>query len=170
MSQVVIAIGSNYQRDDNIAAALDALAQESNLKLISPVYESVEVDNKSTYYNLVVVLETQRELLACKQWLRDIENQRARERNRKTVTLDLDLLLFDDLVRDQDPVLPHPDILCCEYVLRPLADILPEGIHPVVKKAFKTLWLSMEKNRELSTVDFVWQGQLISTCSNFGCL
>lgn len=46
-------------------------------------------------------------------------------------TLDLDLIAMDGLVRDApDPVLPHPRAHLRAFVLRPLADVLPDWVHP----------------------------------------
>ena len=55
-------------------------------------------------------------------------------------TLDLDILLYDELIQD-DPVLtiPHPDMQNRDFVLRPMVEIAPHLVHPVFQKSMKVL-------------------------------
>jgi 2-amino-4-hydroxy-6-hydroxymethyldihydropteridine diphosphokinase len=65
--------------------------------------------------------------------LQEIEARMGRERTLPNAarTLDLDLIAVDDMVRDApDPILPHPRAHLREFVLRPLADVLPGWVHP----------------------------------------
>lgn len=63
-------------------------------------------------------------------------------------TLDLDLLLYDDLVYDSDDLLiPHAEMHLREFVLKPLSEIAPNKRHPVLKKTISQMLL--EINREL---------------------
>ena len=56
-------------------------------------------------------------------------------------TIDLDIILFDDLVsNDEFVVLPHPLMHLREFVLEPLCEIAPYAIHPLKnKRAFELL-------------------------------
>lgn len=51
--------------------------------------------------------------------------------------LDMDLLLFGDWVDEQAKV-PRPDILTCAYVLQPLADLVPNLMHPTQAKTIRS--------------------------------
>jgi len=54
--------------------------------------------------------------------------------------IDLDLLLFDNVViNEADLILPHPRLHQREFVLRPLAEVAPNVIHPILKKTIQDL-------------------------------
>jgi 2-amino-4-hydroxy-6-hydroxymethyldihydropteridine diphosphokinase/dihydropteroate synthase len=55
-------------------------------------------------------------------------------------TLDLDILLYDDLVMHEERlIIPHPLMLEREFVLRPLCDIIPDSMPPLGKDSYETL-------------------------------
>lgn len=55
-------------------------------------------------------------------------------------TMDLDLLAYDDqLLRAPGLTLPHPGLHERPFVLRPLAEIAPEWIHPVLHRSAREL-------------------------------
>ena len=169
MTEVVIAIGSNYERDSHIICALDSLEAEFGCLKISPVYESEAVQSvdagatNHAYYNLVVSFKVSCSVFNLKEFLRKIEEDNNRERSGSIVTLDLDLLLYGDWVGALDNnAVPHHDISRCAYVLRPLADLLPQDIHPVYKKTYAELWKDFEEDAALYPVDFVWKDNVIS--------
>ena len=76
--------------------------------------------------------------------LRQIENENGRDRSQPRFSnrnLDLDLLLYGDLVLDTGSLqLPRPDIEQYAYVLCPLADIAGELRHPVSGKTYAEMW------------------------------
>ena len=55
-------------------------------------------------------------------------------------TLDLDIILFDDLLIKTDRMtIPHPDMHNREFVLAPLCEIAPDVIHPGFNKSVKKM-------------------------------
>ena len=166
MTQVVVAIGSNYQRELNITAALDALSDHFGELLISPVYESPAIETGHHYYNLVVAFSSDVGASAIKQQLRTIEDNQYRQRHSDQVTLDLDLLLYGDQSLVNDSVhIPHPDILSRDFVLRPLADLLPATLHPLRQQSLQRLWCDFPKHTLLIPVELVWRNRIISNPS-----
>jgi 2-amino-4-hydroxy-6-hydroxymethyldihydropteridine diphosphokinase len=58
--------------------------------------------------------------------------------------IDLDILLYNETVLEtEDLIIPHPGIEKREFVLKPLADIAPDLVHPVLKKSISELLSSL---------------------------
>ena len=70
--------------------------------------------------------------------------------------MDLDLLLYDDLVLDNNGLkLPREEILKNAFVLWPLAEIAPQRVHPVAGRSYAELWADFDKSREtLAPIDY----------------
>jgi 2-amino-4-hydroxy-6-hydroxymethyldihydropteridine diphosphokinase len=58
--------------------------------------------------------------------------------------LDIDLILYDDLI-NQELNLPRDEILEYAFVLGPLAEINPLGVHPIKEVTYQELWSSFDK-------------------------
>jgi 2-amino-4-hydroxy-6-hydroxymethyldihydropteridine diphosphokinase len=69
--------------------------------------------------------------------------------------LDIDLLLYDQLVLNEPPVrLPREDVLKYSFVLRPLAEIAPNYRHPVTGKLISEHWREFDAaSHPLAAVD-----------------
>ena len=99
---------------------------------VSPVYETSPVggpEGQGPYLNVVVELATRlspRELLEVAHRVEDAAGRERKERWGAR-TLDVDVLLVDDLTVDEpDLVVPHPRMWERRFVLAPLADLAPE--------------------------------------------
>ena len=135
MAQVYVSVGSNIDRQRNIATALQALTENYGELQLSSVYESAAVGfDSAPFYNLVLGFSTQQSPQAVQEQLHAIENRCGRQRTAalSARTLDLDLLLYDDRVMaDGKLVLPRDDINRYAFVLRPLAEIAGTARPPV---------------------------------------
>lgn len=166
-TRVYISIGTNIDRERYVTAALDALADWFGDLQISPVYESESVGfDGSPFFNLVVGVDTDLsvgELSRCFKQL-EAENGRRRDVPKFSArTLDLDILTYGDRTGTIDGVeLPRGEILKNAFVLRPLADIAPDAVHPVCGKRYRELWQAYNTGQKLWPVDFTWQGRKIS--------
>ncbi len=160
MPRVFVSIGSNIDRKNNIRGAVRELAAHYGMLTLSCVYESKAVGFEGrNFYNLVVSFDTAESIEQIKGTLCQIESRfgRTRQGNHfRSLTLDLDLLLYDDVVQHDDQVtLPHPDIERYAFVLAPLADIAPRLRHPQTGMAFAQMWAQFDKNKqEMQDVDF----------------
>ena len=65
-------------------------------------------------------------------------------------TLDLDILFYEKFVSDESVLtVPHPDMQNREFVLKPLAELCPYYVHPVLLKSVRQL---LEELQEKSSV------------------
>ena len=142
MARVFVALGSNVRREHYFAAALSALEARYGRVERSRVYESPDrSSNGAAYFNAVVAFETADSPTATRAALKSIESALDRRRDRTGVTVDLDLLVYDDVICDDGIVtLPHPDITERDYVARPLAELDPNARHPVLRRTYAALW------------------------------
>ena len=140
--QVAIALGSNIGDSrkylDDAVRSIGELPDTEVLKVASYIvtkpYGGVEQDDFLNSAMTIRTLYTPEELL---DKLHEIEKEAGRERiiHWGPRTLDLDILLYDDLVLDTpDLTIPHIEMHLRDFVLRPLAEIAPLLRHPVYGK------------------------------------
>lgn len=134
-----IALGSNmgdiHRHLDDAVKEIDAdkrcrVKKVSDFIMTKPV-GGVEQDDFLNGCIEAETLYTPHELL---EFLHTIEA--AHERTRKIHwgprTLDLDIILYDDIIlHDEELIIPHPEAVNREFVLKPLCQIAPYAIHPV---------------------------------------
>jgi 2-amino-4-hydroxy-6-hydroxymethyldihydropteridine diphosphokinase len=153
LSTAYISIGSNLgDRLGYIRESIGKLEHSKEIRIskASSVYETqpTEYKDQPWFLNMVLKLETTLEPLNLLELLLAIENQIGRTRNRKYEprNIDLDFLLYNDLVLNSDKLtLPHPRMHERRFVLVPLAEIAPKVVHPLLKKSVERLL------KELST-------------------
>lgn len=152
MTSAFLALGSNLgdrQRFlDDAILRLRALPGLS-IQRVSDYYETAPVGGPAesgAYLNGVVEAFTSLSPDELLQAMFAVERQLGRVRSEPNAprTIDLDLLLYGDLVRTSpDPILPHPRLHQRRFVLQPLADLAPELIHPTLKQAMRDLLASL---------------------------
>lgn len=111
---------------------------------LSPLYSSHPVgpQDQPDYINAVMQILTNHSPLDLLLQLQAIENQHGRERSTRwgARTLDLDLLLYDDLILiEPNLILPHPELTNRAFVLYPLADIAPADLQIAGKGSLNDL-------------------------------
>jgi len=153
MSRVYVSIGSNINRDRNIRAGVADLRAHFGELTLSSVYESASVGfDGDNFYNLVAGFETDEVVSKVTQILHEIENAHGRTREGprfSSRTLDIDMLLYDDLVMHHGKLeLPRDEITRNAFVLWPLAEIAPDLKHPVLKKTYADLWAAFDKDKQ----------------------
>jgi 2-amino-4-hydroxy-6-hydroxymethyldihydropteridine diphosphokinase len=138
--------GSNLgDRREHLDRAITLLAEKAGrVRKISSLYETEPVGFRDQPWFLNVALELETGLapeeLLHHCW--EIENGEGRTRPFANAprTLDLDLLLYDDLVlATPSLVVPHPRMAERRFVLEPLAEIAPDVLHPVLKATIRAL-------------------------------
>jgi len=160
MAVAYISMGSNINRTHHIQSGILGLKSHFSNILLSPVYESVSVGFEGdNFYNLVVSFESNNTIDETGQILNRIEDQNKRDRTGPKFgprTLDLDLLLYDDLVLDSGSLtIPRPEIYYNAFVLKPLVDLAPDLIDPLSGEYFTKLWGDFDKSKQsLWEIDF----------------
>ena len=145
---VYLSVGSNIgDRQGHIRAGIDRIKENVDIRLIrvsqlieTKPYGEVEQDD---FLNGAVKLETLLSPSELLDVLHEAENAEGRERTVRwgPRTLDLDILLYDDLVYEDDElVIPHYDMHNRDFVLRPLSEIAPRAVHPVLGKTIGQLF------------------------------
>lgn len=163
--EILISVGSNIQKECNTKLGLDALHNTFGDLVLSTIYESESVGfSGNNFFNLVVLARTSMSIENVCMRLKAIEDDQGRTRDVKfgNRTLDLDLLTFDDIITNTPVVLPRGEIEYNAFVLRPMAEIVPEYIHPTTQKTYHSLWddfLSHNKNKQqrLWPSGFIWR-------------
>jgi len=148
-----VALGSNL--DDRLRCIDAATAQLAQLSCApiqrSHLYDTTPMylEEQPRFVNTVVRLQTDLDPDRLLARLLDIETSLGRvraERNGPRV-IDLDLLLWDNLVREtEELILPHPRLHERPFVLRPLLDLDPGLRHPTLDRRVDELWAELLPN------------------------
>lgn len=143
---VYIALGTNLgDLESNLLMALSLLEQRGiKVRKVSSFMdtEPYGVTDQPRFLNAVCEAETSLEPLKLLDALLSVESKMGRVRLRHwgERIIDLDLLLYEDLLLDLPSLkLPHPDMQNREFVLAPLAEIAPCVMHPILQKSATTL-------------------------------
>lgn len=146
-----ILLGSNIDKEHNLAAAVRMLAESSALIAVSSAYETPPqgLREQPAFLNAAAVIES--ELLPGELkagLLTDIEQTLKRVRvadKNAPRTIDLDIGLMDDVAGTYDGPdgrqrsLPDRDLLVYAHAAVPVAELMPEGRHPVSGELFATI-------------------------------
>jgi len=153
VAEVLLGLGSNVKPEQHLRAGVKALRDAFDVLQLSPVYESAAVGfSGDNFLNLVALVQLDGSLADLVQSLDAIEAANGRVENEPRLaskTLDIDVLTFDDGDSWQGCFegveLPRPEILYHAFVLKPLADLCPERLHPVKQQSYLALWQSFEE-------------------------
>ncbi len=141
MTRAVVAMGANLgDRAATIASAMEQLGKTDGVTVVavSTLVETVAIrpdgpdDTHPNYLNGVALVDTTLSAPALLAVLHDIENDFGRTRTERwgDRTLDLDLIVFGDLVEDGNLVVPHPRAHERAFVLAPWLELDPDAVIP----------------------------------------
>lgn len=145
MSVVYLGLGSNIRPEENLSLGVRELRRHYKNVDVSSVYRGAAVGfDGDDFLNLVVRFrseETPVEICREIERLHDLAGRKRGSDKWASRSLDIDLLLYDDLIMDEGPVrVPRSDVLEYSFVLRPLSELAPDLVHPVTGKTMLTHW------------------------------
>jgi 2-amino-4-hydroxy-6-hydroxymethyldihydropteridine diphosphokinase len=152
-----ISAGSNMgDRLQNCLRGIEALTEAGNSRILaqSRIYTTEPVDYKHQdwFINLMVKFETVDDPFQLLDHIEEI--QRAAGRMQDPIRfgpriLDLDIILYDDrIIESERLVVPHPRMHKRRFVLKPICDIDPKMIHPVLKQEMQILLKSLGEEEQ----------------------
>lgn len=143
-----LSIGSNMgDKKRHLDLAVERLGMSDGIKVMdisdyivtAPVGYTSQDDFLNAAVHIKTVLEPNELLLV----IHDIENMDGRVRNIHwgPRTIDIDIILYDELIiNTKDLTIPHPEAENREFVLKPLSQIAPKVIHPVIRQSIERIY------------------------------
>ena len=162
MPRVFVGVGSNIDREISVRAGVADLREQYGELQLSSVYESEAVGFEGdAFYNLVAAFNTSDSVDQVFASLSEIEQTHGRQRGSERFssrTLDLDLLLYGDLVASGEGYhVPRDEIPRYAFVLWPLSELEPAMKHPQTGETFLSMWEDFDKrNQHLLPIQFQW--------------
>ena len=162
MTTLALSIGSNIDAESNIRAALDALNLEFENIRSSTTYESQAIGfDGDNFLNLVVLADTNKGLDDVTTFLKRLEDRLGRDRLQTRFsgrTVDVDILLYGNESGMFCGIeLPRPEVTENAYVLQPLAELLPDVVHPATGMSYLNLWQDYDKSKQqLWAIEIDW--------------
>ena len=156
-----IGVGSNISPEKNIVDALPLIEKHVKVTGISSFYRTTPLSGKSQddYLNGVWQISTTIHPQALKfNVLREIEKKLNRRRGpdkNAPRTIDLDLLLFGDMVINEECfVIPDPDIYKRSFIAFPLFELNPDLIIPDKKISLATVLSTLSTDQMMTDKSF----------------
>lgn len=151
MAKIYLGLGSNVEPEKHLQLAIRELRLRFGVLEMSNIYRSQAVGfDGDDFLNLVLGIDSDVSPAGLHQAIEEIHRVAGRQRGESRFsarTLDIDLLLYADLVLDTGPIrVPRADILKYSFVLGPLAEIAPDLRHPVTGRLITEHWAEFDQN------------------------
>lgn len=152
-----IGLGSNLgRREEQIARAIALLTASPDITVLrqAALYETepVGMENQPWFLNSAVEVETELAPQELLRRLKELEGRVGRQERGRwgPREIDLDLLLYDDLILEEDGlVLPHPELHRRRFVLEPLCELAPALVHPRLGKTLCQLLAELDEEKKV---------------------
>ena len=145
MHRACLSLGSNVLPEQHLARAIAELRATFATVIVSPVYRTAAIGFEGAdFLNAAAIVHTDWSPQTLNDWLHALEDIHGRDRNGPRFgdrPLDIDIVLFDDLVLEGPGNLriPRPELQHA-FVLKPLADIAADIAVPGAGCTVGDLW------------------------------
>lgn len=145
MNKIILSLGSNIgDLNENLNTAINMIKENCTVLKISSFIktEPMEFKDQPDFLNAALIAETElcpHSLLA---FLKNIEIRVGRKKNFRygPRKIDIDIIFYNDsIIESNELTIPHPKAHVRDFVLRPLQEISPDLMHPILKKSISNL-------------------------------
>ncbi|HSN08069.1 MAG TPA: 2-amino-4-hydroxy-6-hydroxymethyldihydropteridine diphosphokinase [Hanamia sp.] len=159
MNTIILITGGNIgDRRKNLEIASALINQRvGGIIKSSKIYETDAwgITEQPAFYNQVHIVKSELPAHEVLDKILKIEEEMGRRRTIKNAAriIDIDILFFnEEIVNEQNLVIPHPQISNRRFVLLPLNELVPRMIHPVLKKSIHQLLLQTKDQLKVTAV------------------
>ncbi len=157
LERVFIGIGSNRgRRRENCKRAVEGIILSGQIRIVefSPLYESAPwgMSAQGPFVNAVIEVRSALGPMGLLEFLKGLERGLGRRRSARwgPRVIDLDLLFFGRrILNTRRLTLPHPRLHERGFVLRPMNDIAPDFVHPVLMESMRSLFHGLRDGNDV---------------------
>ena len=160
--KTVVLLGGNLGDSKKLFVQAIKLLSEKGFRPIiqSKLYRSSAwgYESENCYLNQVILFETDNDPQQLLKVTLAVEKELGRirkiEKNYSDRPIDIDLLYLNhQIIEKDDLIIPHPRLHLRRFTLEPLVEILPDFIHPILKKDHKSLLLLCPDSNIVEAID-----------------
>ncbi|MCA9899546.1 MAG: 2-amino-4-hydroxy-6-hydroxymethyldihydropteridine diphosphokinase [Anaerolineales bacterium] len=145
MQTIYLGLGTNLgDRAANLQAAIQGLAEKLVIAAVSPIYQTPPwgVTDQPDFLNLCLAAKTNLPPVELLTFVKNLEVELGRQPAKRwgPRLIDIDILFYaNQLIETENMTIPHPRLAERAFVLRPLADIAPDFVHPALGETMADL-------------------------------
>jgi 2-amino-4-hydroxy-6-hydroxymethyldihydropteridine diphosphokinase len=149
MHKLILALGSNVgDKHEHLTRAIYLLTRHIKDIRYSKFYETTPMyfTQQASFLNGALAGSTTLTPLKLLEFVKELEVEIGRQKRfaNGPREIDIDILYYDDLIYSEPTlIIPHPGIAHREFVLRPLMDIAPDFIHPILGRSTSQLFFDI---------------------------
>lgn len=162
---VVLSFGGNWDNSNHCfeKAKLKIENKIGKITTVSSIYSSEAwgmPKGTNDFLNQVIVITTDLKPKKILKTIQKIEKKLGRKSKSKNQQykdrpIDIDILFYGDkIIEKKKLIVPHYLLHSRKFILLPLSEIIPNYVHPVLKKTIKELLLLCEDKLEVKKLEF----------------
>ena len=161
MNKAVLLLGSNLGDGQLLFQHVISMIDErlGKLEMQSALYQSPPwgFEHENNFINQVLIMNTEKDseqvLQSCLQIEVDLGRKKRKTQGYVARIIDIDVLFVnDEVIETESLVLPHPRLHLRKFTLLPLAELIPDFVHPTLNKTIQELLVACEDNSEVRKI------------------